>query len=892
MDEIKTRMAGEISQSSAKNILKEALLSDDKKIISISGGRGTGKTTVFKSVASEIEGFGWIYGKCTSLTQLTAGGLIQEILFNLFMLPNFCICDAKFKKNAYQFLKGGFSQLKDDEISDLINFLYPEQKGNFEDLSANKVRTYALLDKVFEIVFKSGKFIFVVDNLDFIDGFSYEFLRSFTKKENVYNNLKMVLIYNEPNPGRGYFYFPDDNIYADIRLNPAADVNAIIESKVRNVEGFVTPEDPQLLSQLGFENAAFAENALMLQFESMIFDRPFELPKTFGELIRQRLQIMCDVNPLAYEVLIAAAILGDKINLSLLSGVLGLEEVEFFDLLNYLEKSDFIEPLSEAYYEFKSLLLWETICNLARYSYNFENLNRRIYAFLGNFTLNSSAVLGLAAQNLQDLRTAFDIWTKNIRFSSYIGDVSLYSASQKQCLALLNEFNDAETIDIRFNIHERLGKLLSSSNPKEAMDYLPDAIEHAKETGNQAKEIELLSYMASCCQETGNYFGSVECVDSVLEKTNSDDKLNIALLNTTKLQALLNIGNCGEIINLIDNTIMPAFEEYFTENPKGADMPFIFENWMRSYLVLANALVLQGSGRVFDVINILFDIIERYKITDELFICKCKISLACAHTIRGSLKNSDEILGETLSDYKENIMDAQTLIHWNLLNIVNRFIKNEYEGINEELFNVAAYANNAGDSFTKNILKTLLGKIFRDNGQDKQAMDIYNEQIGYFAKEKMAVGALLTWYLIAEATLAAQDATKASDIAERAFEVAQNPKVDNYIFSILLRGIIARAAMVKSDFDTAKIHIEAAIALAKQMKLSDLLAQMYLVYGDSFRERAVEESPEQKKYLEGAAKMYELAANIASETENSLILDKVQDAQNFLRDFCKINGIN
>ena len=48
---------------------------------------------------------------------------------------------------------------------------------------------------------------------------------------------------------------------------------------------------------------------------------------------------------------------------------------------------------------------------------------------------------------------------KTTRLASYVGDINLYVISQKQCLALLNEFNENETLNIRYNISERLEEI-------------------------------------------------------------------------------------------------------------------------------------------------------------------------------------------------------------------------------------------------------------------------------------------------------------------------------------------------------------------------------------------------------------------------------------------------
>lgn len=68
----------------------------------------------------------------------------------------------------------------------------------------------------------------------------------------------------------------------------------------------------------------------------------------------------------------------------------------------------------------------------------YEDINKKIFAALTNFTLNSTAILGIIAQNLKHPKLALDIWSKNTRLASYIGDTNLYAISQKQCLALIN----------------------------------------------------------------------------------------------------------------------------------------------------------------------------------------------------------------------------------------------------------------------------------------------------------------------------------------------------------------------------------------------------------------------------------------------------------------------
>lgn len=67
------------------------------------------------------------------------------------------------------------------------------------------------------------------------------------------------------------------------------------------------------------------------------------------------------------------------------------------------------------------------------------------------------------------------------------------------------------------NIHERLGKLIYESRPSEAIPFLSSAISNALKVSNRPKIIELSGYLSKSCALTGNYFGVIEAVDTVLK---------------------------------------------------------------------------------------------------------------------------------------------------------------------------------------------------------------------------------------------------------------------------------------------------------------------------------------------------------------------------------------
>lgn len=889
-----------VSQKSAKNILVRGINSRDKKIFSLSGEKGVGKTVVLKAIMNDCKNYSWLCGKCTPITQITPGGLIQDMLLNIFNLPNFCLYNSQFKKDSSRFFKNEFPELSGREISDLINFLYPNKDGTFEDIVANKNNTFEFLNKIFDKITIAGKFVIVVDNFDFIDGFSYEFLSKFLRKENIWSKLKFLMLYNEPKPAKGYFYFPDNNderVYLDVGIAPLeyGQIRMLLEHKTSKIDGFpqLNQYELQEIYNISKGNPSYINHALDFCFDCQLSGNDFQLATTFTALLEFRLGLLAHINPIAYDILLGSAIIGDKINMNLVKEIFEVDDKTFLDIMIYLKKMDYITPVNDIYCEFSSLLLWETILKTAKNDVNYSDINKKIFKHLTGFNLNSHAILGIIAQNLKQPQLSLEIWTKNTRLASYVGDLNLYAISQKQSLALINEFDETQTLKIRYNISERLGKLLANSNPTEAIEYLPDAISNAQAVGDSPKEVELLAYLASCCRKTGNYFGEVECVDTVLKKVRPENKLEIALLKTTKLNALLNIGNCGQIINMVDTEIMPVLDAYFGKKPslKDKNFGFLYETWLKTYLVLANALVMQGNDRSFEILTILFDIIERNQIQDDLFICKCKITLAFANTMKGNFKASEQMLEDVLKAYRGNTMDNETILRWNFINIVNNFFKKKYDGIQEDLFQIVTFANNNGDNFTKNILKTLLGKVFKDNENTKQAIEIYNDQIAYFAKEKMAVGALLTWFLIADATLNTEGPQSAMEIAEQALEVAQNPKINSYFFVVLLKMVIAKCAITTADFGTAKMHLENAISIAKKFNMNDLLSRLYILYGKYFQELGLVKSEEQTEYLQTAEKMYKLSEELVAKTNNTYVLKELKQSSKTLATFCVMNNI-
>lgn len=885
-----------LSQQRAKEALVNALVSEDKKIMSLSGSKGSGKTIVLKSAINELKNnnFVWLLGECSAITQLSPCGLIQDILLTFFNIANFCSDSLKLKKDSQKFFQSEFPTLTNEEIFNLLNLLYPANTDYFENILINKEKTFTLLNKVFKTIVENNKTVFIIENFDFVDGFSYEFLHNFLNTE-FKTSPKLLLTYNETKPVRGYLYSDklNNDAYFDIALAnfDRSQMNAFVE------QSFQEEKCPNAVKEKLFKtscgNPAVLEQCvgLLNDFKNRnnSFDLP--LPQTLNDIIELRLNFLQE-NVNAYKFISIAAIQGIRFYPALINQILKIEENQIIDILNLLQNLNFIVQVNEVSFAFKNSLLWLGVLETIKKDQNFELLNESLFSIYSSYVLSSHSIMAIISQNINQSLSSFNIWTENIKLAAYIGDTNLYAISQKQSLNLIGKLEHEHNSLITNNIYERLGKLLSSTNPQEAMNYLPNAISNAKKLENPIKEIELTGYLANCCISLGDYYGTIECINSTIEKFDSSFELELAMLKSRKIHALLNIGNSGEIVNLIDNEIMPVFDKYINAKPhKAISVKILYKAWLQTYLDLANALIFQGNNRSFEVLSTLFELFQKNNFDNKLFICKTKLSLAFANTVKGDIEASEELLSEIIKTYRTDIMDNEAISRWNLINILNNFIHKKYSGIKEELFQVVTFANNINDNFTKNILKTLLGKLFKDEENAKRAIDIYSEQITYFAKEKNAIGALLTWYLIAQANLITEGPEKSLEVAQKALEVAQGPKINNYFFMVLYNEVIAEAYMAKSDYESAKVHIEKAIMIARKFELLNLLADLYLLYGKYLQDIALVKSESKFDYVEGASKMYKKAYMIAQGIKNNYILGKIDKAKAVLNSFCQLNGI-
>ena len=884
------------SQQKAKNALVLAIKDPTKKIISINGKSGIGKNLVLRFAISELkqEKFVWLFGKCTYVSQTSPFGLFQDILLTFFNINNFCADTMALRKNSVKFFQQDFPNLTNEEVFDLLNILYPENTDYYENIYVNKEKNYNIITKVFETVCTNMPLVIVIDNIECIDSMSYEFLIKLLGNETITKNCKFIVTYPEIRPVMGYLNIkglPDD-AYCDISIGSLKDEH-IVTLINQNTDIKVNDDIKNVIVKISGGIPAIAEQALVLLSDAKRQQKEIEIPLTLDGIMKKRLSLLNQENTLLCKLLLVYSLLGCKFYPAMASGIDGLSEESIKNGTDRLVQLKYIVPISSLVYEFKSSEVWKLTLENARNDVSAKSTMEKLYNSLKNYHLSSVSLLAVLAQNLGIKEDAVKYWNSCIKTSAYIGDVNLYVAAQKQVMKLLEDDTSENADKIRKNICTRIGKILVQNAPEEALDYLTKAVKISQEQNNLFETIELFGYITSCAKKTGNYYGIIECVDETVKLIPPEMTLEIAMIKTRKLEAIERLGNFGLLINLVDNDIVPHLEQALTQQKTVKNLPLteVFETWIKTQLIVAKALAVQGNNSVFNVLQEIFDLIEKNEINDELLQCKLHLVLAFAHTMRGNINKSDQILEDILKQYRIRVMDDFCISEWNLINVINKFILNKIDGIESELFQLTTFANNIGDEYTKNILKLFLGKVFKEKNSAKKALEIYVEQIAYFAKKQIATGVLLGWYFASEAKLIEESADSALDIAIKALDIAQSPIVTNHFFTCLLNKLIGEIYLIKQDFDSAKVYIEKAILFAKKFDLHDQLVKLYILYGKYYQESTLTDNGDKVNSLMTAKSLFEKSEELANKLQNDELTKLIDKAKSNLESFCRVKGI-
>ncbi len=903
----------EILPEIVKNTVTIIKNSISKHIIAVNGDEGCGKSAVLKQAVNSLNDSGYIclYGSLTPLLQITSFGFFQDAFLRIMGFPPFIKSSEAFirdfKKSKFAKI---FSCLDSKELSLFLNIFYPHKKDSFENILENKKVIFSIIEKVISSLLVNNNIVIAIDNFELLDGASYDFIVYLIQKGYFNNRLKLLAAYQEKKSIQSYFDLTeiDESIFETILINKFDKeglIKAVAKSCGTDIEKLL---DSDLIDELisksngnaiRMEQEAaflFDINYITLEDDNIVVkqeNKPDINPETFEELIKLRLNV---ISPITKNLLFMAAAMGFRFSTAILFLALDIQQEKAQNMLDFLVKELYINYVDNFTCEFKSLTLWKIIYKEAKADSLYKDNSKRLYSVLESLILSSNLQKLISCADALNKNEEFEIWQDTLKLTSQLGDTNLYVIAQKQCLKLLDEITIENPEEIRARIYEETGKLLCEKSPKEAETYIANVLDNYIKDGNVKKVIDLSGYFIKSCYLTGNYFGVSEAVDAVIAAISGCDvsisSLEISLIKTRKLPALLNIGNSEQIINLVKEEILIDIEKAL--NSEQTDVQYhnlIIHAALNCMVILAKAYAIQGNREIFNVIEQLREFIAKYNYNIEYYSTQTNILEAFGHTITGDINKSGEVLNNILVQYKNKKMDTELLAQWNLINVINRVLLGETEDLKSDLFELAAFTNNINEHSIKNIVKLILGYILKEEGNKTKALEIFNEEITYFAKEKVAIGAMLSWALIVEITMSMGDYEKALNTASKSLEIAQSPKINNYFFTIYFEKYIADIYLIKQDFTAAKMYLEKALMLSKQFDLRYQLAELYISYGKYMEEFMRFKNEYNEEYVKLTAEMYSKSLLLAKTLNLKILMEKAIKARASFKVFCQLNSI-
>ena len=894
------------------------------RAISLNAPRGVGKTHLLNDLYFRINKASSpntiiFYAQCSALTQVSPYGLIQNFFISLFNCPS--VLKEEFNIKAFEkrvLEKLNLEKIDEENLETLANLIYPLKKDYFENILINKEITYKYLKDIFDYIKKRKNVLFIIDDFDLIDESSYGFLKHLIDEDYFARDAKMILGYK--NQHAIAMYFQSNKLNNTNCLNISLRSLNTSESKIfiKKILGEQSDIPNDILSQIAYNaqgNIAYIEQILQYLFERKYLyvkdkkvnfiknKEDIEIPETLEKCFYERLDFLKNQNEKEYVFLCTASLLGDKLDYKILAGLYELSENEFFEIVERLSKKGYLKRKFDDIYGFKNSLTWSYCYIRAKEEDLIKKDAQKLLTELNGKVLSTPLICPILAQIINNKELAYSLWTKNLQYASFIGDVNIYAMAQKQCLILLESVKLDNFEYTKNNICERLGKLIYKKSPQEAKDYLSNAIIAAQKNNDENKVLDLSGFLLKSAILTQDYTGAIEVCDNILKFFDKSDKsekkstleLQIALIKARKLEPLLKLGSWEEIASLVNTEINPVLQKHlnFFSKHKWISQNEIFYCWINANIILAKSYSQQGSPLAFELISEIGKVLEKEKGSriDYLKVCLAYAS-AMANTSKGYFDESDEVLKDLVKDYSYLIDSPDFVCEWNIISLINKILRTDTETIKDELFEATAFANNCGDEVSKNLLKTLLAYVLLEEKSYLKAIEIATEQMQYFSSKKIAFGALLAWYISAAATANNKADSYCIEICEKAVKICENAQNNNFYFKILFQELLAKAYLKLNDKENAKMYCEMALQSAYNNELIYLQVRLSRLKAQIARERLSQE-PDNKKYeyAQNVIRMYNKTIEQAKRLNLKDFIKKTEKDLTSFRAHCQLNRI-
>ena len=876
------------------------------KIIGISGQDGFGKTTVlnkaYQQISPEMNTL-WVKADCSKSTTSEPFGVFRDLLKAMLSIPCHNINMADVMPVAQKNLEV-FYQITDTELTfDVCSILVGQPNKITENIYANKKLIFDAFLNIFNKITEHKGLTFIIEDVDFADKISIECL-NYLVQNDILKKSSIILTYTEETDVRTFLnplHHDPNSIYTVPLAPPDEQTYADIFANLLNNQEVLSPNLKQKIINNSKGNLLyiseiilyFIQTNLLYVEDNNIKAKPelegIALPPTIETLFDLRLNILEKNKPDSIKLLLYASLLGYKFMPQIINNFLGYDQEAFVKELQYVGMSGLIISIDNFNCVFKHKILWDLLYKKATQSELSKEINAKFCTELSKISNNESIKIAnsahIAGYN-QEYEKELSIVSKE---AFLLGDVYNYTEAQKTLIEIFENSLTPDKEATLAQMYENIGIMNINSNPNDAVNYLSSSVVLNERLKNPSKVIDLAGYLAKSCELIGNYSGSIECADKALALVDKEKMpIEYSLLVYSKLESLFYLGLYEEVNVLAQNEVIPILSGIVDKQVEinglsNAETLIILLN---SELILAKSLAYQGNVLCLDVTKMLE---ERSKVFNQhSFLIEAKIVESTFKALQGLTNEAKEIL----NIIKESAPHVVSSVSWNFAKFLAGFISKDEANMINDGVKTLQIAEKEKDFNTHVIVKSLIGKIYKDIGNYEKAQETYISMLEFATRSKLATPALLIWYLSSELSAAINDFEEAEAIINNAMPIAERPNINNYLMQVLLTTIQADVELSRNNFDIAKIKIETNLKISSEFKLYLLESTLYLQYAKLFVKMALTNEINRQQNMQTAYNIYNSTLERANSLENIALVERVQRELQALIELGRNAGVN
>lgn len=600
----------------------------------------------------------------------------------------------------------------------------------------------------------------------------------------------------------------------------------------------------------------------------------WQFPEHLTEVVFERFQFLDE--PSLY-LLQLGSVLGEKFAVNMLFALAQMDEESFNQALTTLFNHGYLIPDAVNTGRFRHGLLWEIVYETIERELKIQIHQLISEALEGDFKQGITAHPALIAYHSQQGKLpnrAVNYWNLAGVYYAQIGALTGFNLSLFQALHLMTQqattpLNDQE---LALRMMENAAAFNLDTDPALAASMLEWTFHHWKQHRDPVKLIEPLGFLASAYESLGDYpkalvtlEKSLECIDPAVYPLES------AALQVNKMEYLYTLGRLQQARILMETTIEPVAAAHTGQLAEFTD------TFLQACLLKAQVMLAQCDPHVSaEVETRLNQVTERGL---EGLQIAFRLLLGQVYLRNGLYEICNREADGLLSAIEAMPDSDWFLAQWGLLAILYHCELGDWASASQLVLTVMSKAEAARDYHTSVIAQIYAGSISGQMGKVKEARQLIEQGIAQSSEYRFASAALLGWRCLAEFELLLGNLDVASEIAEKAIEVALKPDIQNRYEQIQLTLIQARALFAKERPKEAGKLLESLWPLVVQSHWQPLIASCAFEIGQLYKGLAQDAPADlSRKYLTRSVEFFLKAKGIWLELRNIALVKKVDQA--------------